>query len=72
MQREELEQMLKDIDGLGTYVGEQMAILPTEIKKKGEASGRLQRVKDGLVQLIEAHDQSVGALKHKIEARRAS
>lgn len=72
MQREELEQMLKDIDGLGIYVDEQMAILPTEIKKKGEASGRLQSVKYGLVKLIEVYDLKIAALKRGIEERRAS
>lgn len=70
MPREELLAMLKDIDGIGHYVDEQMAILPTEIKKKSVASEMVQGVKYGLVRLIEAHDKSLESLKSRIEGRR--
>lgn len=72
MERKELVAMLEDIDGIGKYVNSQMAIMPTEKSRKTAAAEMVQGVKSGILRMIEAHDQSVGALKHKIEARRAS
>ncbi|WP_027358863.1 hypothetical protein [Desulforegula conservatrix] len=70
MPREELLAMLKDIDGIGNYVNEQMANLPAEARKKSEAAVMVQGVKYGLVRLIEAHDKSLESLKSRIEERR--
>lgn len=69
MEKNEIIEMIADMDRIGDFVRRQMAIMPTESREKAEAAAKVQAVKHALVRLLDEHEQKIKGLTDRIQAR---